>query len=190
MTHVLTAPTVHTLPLFRNTQVADGPGPGCIPVDHQVDGIRVKYWRELRASKTIKWDTFPRFPLVLNTDGSPWAPGCMWLLDCARAKPLKVREGIEVGKPWPLTFHQYRRSLSVYAHRSGMVSLPALNGQLQHITDEMRAYFLVTAALGAIAAWRGAVSQFKKSSLDWRTRECRWKTAQANTPSRSKKSRR
>ncbi|WP_429259875.1 hypothetical protein [Paraburkholderia sp. GAS334] len=52
-----------------------------------------------------------------------------------------LREGIAVGKPWPLTFHQYRRSLSVYAHRSGMVSLPALKGQLQHITDEMRAYY-------------------------------------------------
>ncbi len=52
-----------------------------------------------------------------------------------------LREGIEVGKAWPLTFHQYRRSLSVYAHRSGMVSLPALKGQLQHITDEMRAYY-------------------------------------------------
>lgn len=51
------------------------------------------------------------------------------------------REGLEVGKHWPLTFHQYRRSLSVYAHRSGMVSLPALKGQLQHITDEMRAYY-------------------------------------------------
>ena len=52
-----------------------------------------------------------------------------------------LREGMEVGKPWPLTFHQYRRSLSVYAHRSGMVSLPALKGQLQHITDEMRDYY-------------------------------------------------
>ena len=52
-----------------------------------------------------------------------------------------LREGIKVGNPWPLTFHQYRRSLSVYAHRSGMVSLPALKGQLQHITDEMRAYY-------------------------------------------------
>lgn len=52
-----------------------------------------------------------------------------------------LREGMEVGKPWPLSFHQYRRSLSVYAHRSGMVSLPALKVQLQHITDEMRAYY-------------------------------------------------
>ena len=52
-----------------------------------------------------------------------------------------LSDGIKVGSPWPLTFHQYRRSLSVYAHRSGMVSLPALKGQLQHITDEMRAYY-------------------------------------------------
>lgn len=51
------------------------------------------------------------------------------------------RDGIEVGKLWPLTFHQLRRSLSVYAHRSGMVSLPALKSQLQHITDELRAYY-------------------------------------------------
>jgi integrase len=51
------------------------------------------------------------------------------------------RDGIEVGSRWPLTFHQLRRSLSVYAHRSGMVSLPALKAQLQHITDEMRAYY-------------------------------------------------
>jgi hypothetical protein len=51
------------------------------------------------------------------------------------------RDGIEVGNRWPLAFHQLRRSLSVYAHRSGMVSLPALKAQLQHITDEMRAYY-------------------------------------------------
>lgn len=51
------------------------------------------------------------------------------------------RDGIEAGSAWPLTFHQLRRSLSVYAHRSGMVSLPGLKAQLQHITDEMRAYY-------------------------------------------------
>lgn len=51
------------------------------------------------------------------------------------------RNGIELGKRWPLAMHQLRRSLSVYAHRSGMVSLPALKAQLQHITDEMRAYY-------------------------------------------------
>lgn len=52
-----------------------------------------------------------------------------------------TREGIEVGKPWPLAFHQLRRSLAVYAHRSGIVSLPGLKAQLQHITQEMSMYY-------------------------------------------------
>jgi hypothetical protein len=82
--------SVYTLPIFRNTRVVDEPAPGRIPVDHQVKGKRVKYWRELRASKSVKWETFPRFPLVLNADGSPWPPACMWLLDRARAKPHKL----------------------------------------------------------------------------------------------------
>lgn len=52
-----------------------------------------------------------------------------------------TRDGIQVGKRWPLAFHQLRRSLAVYAHRSGMVSLPALKMQLQHITQEMSSYY-------------------------------------------------
>lgn len=52
-----------------------------------------------------------------------------------------LRDDIEVGKRWPLAFHQLRRSLAVYAHRSGMVSLPALKAQLQHITQEMTSYY-------------------------------------------------
>lgn len=52
-----------------------------------------------------------------------------------------ARDDIVVGKLWPLAFHQLRRSLAVYAHRSGMVSLPALKAQLQHITQEMAAYY-------------------------------------------------
>ena len=51
------------------------------------------------------------------------------------------RNDIVVGKRWPLAFHQLRRSLAVYAHRSGMVSLPALKAQLQHITEEMTSYY-------------------------------------------------
>jgi integrase len=52
-----------------------------------------------------------------------------------------ARDDIVVGQHWPLAFHQLRRSLAVYAHRSGMVSLPALKAQLQHITQEMTAYY-------------------------------------------------
>lgn len=52
-----------------------------------------------------------------------------------------ARDDIVVGARWPLAFHQLRRSLAVYAHRSGIVSLPALKAQLQHITQEMASYY-------------------------------------------------
>lgn len=81
------ATSVHTLPLLRHTHIAHEPGPGRIPVDHQVRGERVKYWRELQGTKLARWDTFPLFPVVLCADGSPWAPACMWLFSRARAKP-------------------------------------------------------------------------------------------------------
>ena len=78
-------PSVHVLPIFRNTRVADEPGPGRIPVDHEVNGQRIQYWRE-----TVPGESFRQFPLVLNADGSPWAPAVMWLLDRARANPTKA----------------------------------------------------------------------------------------------------
>jgi len=81
---------VHTLPVYHHTKVADEPGPGRIPVDHKVQGQRVKYWRERCGCKARKWETFPRLPMVLNADGSPWPPACMWLLDRARARPLDL----------------------------------------------------------------------------------------------------
>ena len=84
------APKVYTLPIFRNTQVTSGRAPGCIPVDHQVNGKRIRYWREVRSSKLTNWETFPQFPLVLNGDGSPWGPACMWILERARGKPHKI----------------------------------------------------------------------------------------------------
>ncbi len=84
------AASIHTLPLLRNTRIADEPGPGRLPVDHQVRGERVKYWRELQGTKLARWETFPLFPVVLCADGSPWAPACMWLLSRARANPRAV----------------------------------------------------------------------------------------------------
>lgn len=46
-----------------------------------------------------------------------------------------------IGERWPLTSHQLRRSLALYAQRSGLVSLPTLKRQLQHITSEMSSYY-------------------------------------------------
>lgn len=46
-----------------------------------------------------------------------------------------------IGQPWPLTTHQLRRSLAVYANASGLVRLSSLRRQLQHITREMTLYY-------------------------------------------------
>ena len=46
-----------------------------------------------------------------------------------------------VGEQWVLRTHQLRRSLALYAQRSGLVSLPSLRRQLQHITKEMSLYY-------------------------------------------------
>ncbi|MBV4473783.1 integrase [Pseudomonas botevensis] len=46
-----------------------------------------------------------------------------------------------VGQPWPLTSHQFRRSLSFYGTSSGFLSLPTLRVQFKHMTIEMARYY-------------------------------------------------
>lgn len=48
---------------------------------------------------------------------------------------------IQLGKPWPINTHQYRRSLAVYSARSGLVSLGALANQYKHLTETMASYY-------------------------------------------------
>ncbi len=52
-----------------------------------------------------------------------------------------AEERFQVGSPWVLMTHQLRRSLALYAQRSGIVTLPSLRQQLQHITEEMSRYY-------------------------------------------------
>jgi len=52
-----------------------------------------------------------------------------------------TEEKFQIGRRWTLTSHQLRRSLALYAQRSGLVSLPSLRRQLQHITEEMSRYY-------------------------------------------------
>ena len=53
----------------------------------------------------------------------------------------RSEENFQIGQYWNLTTHQLRRSLALYAQRSGLVSLPSLRRQLQHITNEMSSYY-------------------------------------------------
>lgn len=48
---------------------------------------------------------------------------------------------LQEGKAWPFSSHQFRRSLAVYAARSGMVSLPSLGAQYKHISLLMTALY-------------------------------------------------
>ncbi|OEO24869.1 integrase [Pseudomonas sp. J237] len=46
-----------------------------------------------------------------------------------------------VGRPWPLTTHQFRRSLAFYGSSSGFLSLPTLRTQFKHMTIQMARYY-------------------------------------------------
>ena len=48
---------------------------------------------------------------------------------------------IEIGKPWKFLPHQFRRSLTVYCARSGLVKIPTLKRQLKHISFDMTLYY-------------------------------------------------
>ncbi|MEB0043087.1 integrase [Pseudomonas sp. MH10] len=45
------------------------------------------------------------------------------------------------GQPWPLTSHQFRRSLAFYGSSSGFLSLPTLRAQFKHMTIQMARYY-------------------------------------------------
>jgi hypothetical protein len=90
MMSVSSAARLHTLPVLRLSRASQHPGPGFLPVDLQVAGQPVKYWRELQVNKTARWKNFAKFPLVLNADGAPWEPACLWLLDRAQARPMNM----------------------------------------------------------------------------------------------------
>lgn len=48
---------------------------------------------------------------------------------------------LKIGQPWKFSPHQFRRSLTVYSARSGLVKIPTLKHQLKHITYDMTLYY-------------------------------------------------
>lgn len=50
-------------------------------------------------------------------------------------------ETFVLGNPWPLSAHQFRRSLAFYAANSGFVSLPTLTVQFKHLASGMTKYY-------------------------------------------------
>lgn len=75
----------------------------------------------------------------------------------------RTEKEFQLGAPWRLTEHQLRRSLALYAQRSGLVSLPSLRRQLQHITEEMSRYY----ARGSIFAKNFIGDEKEHFGLEW-----------------------
>ena len=50
-------------------------------------------------------------------------------------------EDLIIGKPWRFKTHQFRRTLTVYSIRSGLVKVPTLKKQLQHISYDMTLHY-------------------------------------------------
>jgi len=46
-----------------------------------------------------------------------------------------------IGNRWPLRSHQFRRTIALLAAQSGIVTIPSLKRQLQHVTQEMTFYY-------------------------------------------------
>lgn len=61
----------------------------------------------------------------------------------------RSEEKFKIGERWVFTSHQLRRSLALYAQRSGLVSLPSLRRQLKHITEAMSRYYARGSAYAA-----------------------------------------
>ena len=71
------------------------------------------------------------------------------IVDCEAIKELNLTSpfidisdyGITLNSIFPLTPHQFRRTLTVYAARSGLVNMPALKAQLKHLKQDMTDYY-------------------------------------------------
>ncbi|MFL9626247.1 hypothetical protein [Aeromonas jandaei] len=76
-----------------------------------------------------------------------------------------LREGYSIGEEFPFTSHKFRRSLVVYAARSGLVSLPSLQSNLQHLTQTMTAYYAAGASYADNFILEGRNDSFQMKSL-------------------------
>lgn len=57
------------------------------------------------------------------------------------SRDFNTESKFAIGEIWPLTSHQFRRSLAFYASNSGFISLPTLRRQFKHLSNEMSKYY-------------------------------------------------
>lgn len=99
------------------------------------------------------WSVFKYFPpeYQLKNDLRKFDSDAMWccidendLLDLEHIdffRHWRAEAKFGLGERWPFSIHQLRRTLALYSHQSGIVSLPSLRRQLQHVTLSMTRFY-------------------------------------------------
>ncbi|WP_156473202.1 hypothetical protein [Pseudorhodoferax sp. Leaf265] len=88
----------------------------------------------------------------------------LMLIDTSRE--WKSEPQFSVGTVWPLQRHQARRSLTLYAHASGIVSFPSLKRQLKQIIEAVTRYYGKGSHLAPDATRRGRA--FRHVAAEWK----------------------
>jgi hypothetical protein len=64
--------------------------------------------------------------------------------ECKKSNPrslVKIEKQVVVGQPWPMSTHQFRRSLAFYCVKNRLSSLVALKQQFKHLYLEMTEWY-------------------------------------------------
>lgn len=142
-------------------------------------------------NQTSPYFNYPSFGKFIS--GSGWRPHKSFTSDPTRFFITEVDmaelrqqvqwrdwegDGFKVGEIFPFTPHQFRRSLVVYAARSGLVSLPSLQSNLQHLAKIMTAYYASGASYAdnfilvekdesnKLKSIKGFVNEFRDEMID------------------------
>jgi hypothetical protein len=98
------------------------------------------------SSKTIKHDQVSE--LRRQTVAPKWLAEVIItkedykeLIETDEEKDWASIDKFQIGQPWPLTTHQWRRSIAFYAANSGLVSMPSLRRQFKHLSLAMSRYY-------------------------------------------------
>lgn len=81
-------------------------------------------------------------------------------------EPLMVDDDLIVGNRWNFKSHQLRRSLAVYAARSGYVGISSLRTQFKQLGDQMAAYYADSSAFAKDLIFTDDLQNFAEEFSD------------------------
>ena len=128
----------------RITDIQKQETPLSLSIEYRNSGIPHRQFRFTTAAFCLKYidEDFYKKELTVTEQ---YVAEISWFL-----YGESVPEAVKVGKVWPLTFHQFRWSMTVYAAASGMVSYTVLKALLKHISMMMAVYYSNSRAMNIL----------------------------------------